>query len=181
MNWKANIRSHPPLTIYRETDVTDENIETGEQAKLEGLSQQFMQALRLKEDGKIDKAEAALRDVIQQEPRLAEPHMELARLLLDSDRVGEAEDYAREALEQLEKSGTWTEDIPDNVVQALAHALLAEILRRRADEDDVIFGDPEVFKALVQESQAMFARAAELDDSDDYANYYAFYLGNLKG
>ena len=75
---------HPfasPLTIYRETDVTDENIETGEQAEARGAKPAIYASTSIKEDGKIDKAEAALRDVIQQEPRLAEPHMELARLL----------------------------------------------------------------------------------------------------
>jgi hypothetical protein len=51
------------------------------------------------------------------------------------------------------------------------------VLRRRADEDDIIFGDPDVFKSLVAESQTLFKQAAELDASDDYASYYSFYMG----
>lgn len=154
---------------------TDPEQLEGEQ--LEALGNDFMSALRLKEKGEIDKAEKLFKTIIRQEPRLAEPHMELARLYLDTDRLSQAESEAREALEQLEKGGPWTDEIPENVLSALCHALIAEILRRRADEDDIIFGDPEVFQALLVESQAMFKRASELDASDDYANYYAFYMG----
>jgi tetratricopeptide (TPR) repeat protein len=157
--------------------MTEKNPEQLEAKELQTLGAEFMTALRLKEGGKIDKAEALFKTIIRQEPRLAEPHMELARLYLDTDRLGEAESEAREALEQLTKGGQWTDEIPENVLSALAHGLLAEILRRRADEDDVIFGDPEVFQALVTESQNLFKQASALDASDDYASYYAFYLG----
>jgi hypothetical protein len=63
------------------------------------------------------------------------------------------------------------------VVEAIAHALLAEILRRRADDDDVIFGDADAWKALVAESEAEFEKAAALDPADEYASYHAFFLG----
>ena len=41
----------------------------------------------------------------------------------------------------------------------------------------MIFGDPETFHRLVNESKAAFAKAAELDPSDEYSSYYAFFLG----
>jgi tetratricopeptide (TPR) repeat protein len=158
--------------------MTNIDPEQQEEQKLQQLSSDFITALGLKENGKFDKAEKGLRSIIRQEPRLAEPHMELARLLLDTDRLNEAEGHSREALEQLTKGGQWTEEIPENVLRALAHALLAEILRRRADEDDVIFGDPEVFKNITLESQEEFKKASELDESDAYSSYYAFFMGN---
>lgn len=146
-----------------------------QERRLEELGQRFMAALERKEAGDVDRAEDELRAILRVEPRLGEPHLELARLLLDTDRVEEAEDHARVALEVLQTS-VWTDELPENVVQALAHATLAEILRRRADEDDVIFGDAAVFRALVEEARGHFARAAELDPRDEYASYYAFFM-----
>ena len=66
------------------------------------------------------------------------------------------------------------------VVMALCCALLAEVLRRRADEDNVIFGDPAEFKRIVEESQVFFQRASALDPSDEYSSYHAFFLGPEK-
>ncbi len=148
-----------------------------EEAALQQLEARFLAALRSKEAGDIDRAEDELRAILRVEPRLPEPHMELARVLLDTDRLADAEPHARHAVDQLESGGQWTADLPNNVVSALAHALLAEILRRTADEDDVIFGDPERFRALVDEAKEHFDRAADLDPRDEYASYYAFFLG----
>ena len=59
----------------------------------------------------------------------------------------------------LQAGGQWTDEIPENVMKAVAHGLLAEILRRRADEDDVIFGDPATcFMPLVTESRRATSR-----------------------
>jgi tetratricopeptide (TPR) repeat protein len=148
-----------------------------EARRLDELAQRFLTALAHKEAGRIDVAEDELRAVLRQEPRLAEPRMELARILLDTDRLDEAEDQAREALEALQTGGQWTDELPENVVTAIAHATLAEVLRRKADEDDVIFGDPATFHAMVEEAKNHFARAAELDPDDAYGSYHAFFLG----
>jgi tetratricopeptide (TPR) repeat protein len=144
---------------------------------LDALAQQFMAALTARDEGRVDDAEEDLRAILKTEPRLPEPRLELARVLLDTDRIEEAEAQAREALADLEKSGPWTEQLEPDVVMALGKALLAEVLRRRADEDDVVFGDPGRFNALVKESQALFAEASRLDPSDEYASYHAFFLG----
>lgn len=141
------------------------------------LEQRFLDALRAKDAGEIDRAEDELRDILRLEPRLAEPRMELARILLDTNRLEDAEVHAREALERLLAGGQWTDDLSEEVVQALCHALLAEILRRRADEDDVIFGDPRAFRELVRESREHFEQAAALDPSDEYSSYHAFFMG----
>ncbi len=148
-----------------------------EDQELDALGKRFLAALASRERGDLDAAEDELRAILRVEPRLPEPHMELARVLLDTDRLSEAEDHAREALGYLEAGGQWTDDLPDHVVQALCHALLAEVLRRRVDEDDVIFGDPAQFRRLVEEAKTHFAKAAELDPRDEYASYYAFFLG----
>lgn len=151
-----------------------ENEETGVQ---DALAKRFLAALADKDGGRIDRAEDELRAILAAEPRIGEPRIELARILLDTDRVEEAEEHAREGLADLIASGVWVEDIPPNVVLGLAHALLAEVLRRRADDDDVIFGDPAVWKAMIEESKTHFAKASELDPADEYASYHAFFLG----
>lgn len=163
------------------TDPTDTQdlgaVDAEEQARLGALGERFMAALTDKDAGRLDDAEEALRAIVRTEPRLPEPHLELARVLLDSGRLTDAEAHAREGIQHMEATGPWVEDIPSNVLEAMAQRLLAEVLRRRADEDDVIFGDPATFHGLVRESKDAFAKAAELDPSDEYSNYYAFYLG----
>jgi len=159
------------------TGTDDEPLLSDPNEDLEALSRQFLTALAAKDAGDLDTAEEELRAVLRVEPRLAEPRMELARILLDTDRLADAEPHARQALGHLQSGGQWTDELPENVVLGLAHALLAEILRRHADEDDVIFGDPERFGQLVDESKEHFAKAAELDPDDSYSSYYAFFLG----
>jgi len=153
-------------------------VEETEAAGLADLEASFLAALAHKEASAFDKAEELLRQILRAEPRLGEPHLELARILLETERLDEAEAHAREALSILTaEGGQWTDDLPENVVQALSHALLAEVLRRRADSDEVLFGDPEVFKGLVAEAKQHFERAADLDPRDDYSSYYGFFLG----
>lgn len=149
----------------------------GQRELLDQLGQRFLAALDRREQGALDAAEDELRAILRAEPRLAEPRLELARILLDTDRLDDAEDHAREALEVLIGGGQWIDDLPEATVLAIAHATLAEILRRKADEDDVIFGDPDVFRAMVAEAKDHFARSAELDPSEERASYYAFFLG----
>jgi tetratricopeptide (TPR) repeat protein len=144
---------------------------------LDALGSQYLDALELYRTNRLDRAEDALRGILRAEPRLAEPHLTLGRLLLDTARLEPAEDHTRTALEILGSDGQWTDEVPDHVVQSIAHAQLAEILRRRADDDDVIFGDPERFHAIVKESKEHFARAAELDPSDATSSFYAFFMG----
>jgi len=157
--------------VTEDPTVQDPNEDLG------GLEQRFLRALAAKDKGDIDAAEDELRAILRAEPRLPEPRLELARILLDTDRVADAEPHAREAIDHLEAGGQWTDELPEKVVLGLAHAILAEVLRRIADEDDIIFGDPERFHALVAESKERFQKAAELDPDDSYSSYYAFFLG----
>lgn len=158
--------------------MTDEHRATdAEEAELEALADQFMTALSSREAGQLDAAEESLAAILKAEPRLPEPRMELARILLDTDRLADAESHARLALEHLEAGGRWTDVLPPGVVEGMAHALLAEILRRRLEEDDVIFGDPDDFKALLAESKQLFETAHSLDPTDATSSYYAFFLG----
>ena len=156
--------------------MTDQ-VTQSEEENLKALESRFMAALEMREQGRVDESFDELQAIISIEPRLPEPRMELSRILLDTDRVESAVEHARLALEHLEASGPWINNFPANTILALAHAILAEGLRRRADEDDIIFGDPEQFKGIITESRAHFQRASELDDADAYSSYYAFFMG----
>ena len=144
---------------------------------LDGQSERFLAALEDLRMGRTDRAGETLRGILSVEPRLAEPRMELARILLDTGRLRDAEAEAREALGILEAGGQWTEELPEDVVLGLAHGLLAETLRQIADTDEVIFGDPAKFHAITLESRRLFERAAQLDADNQHASYHAFFLG----
>ena len=57
---------------------------------LDALGPRFMAALAAKDKGRLDEAEDELRALLKIEPRLPEPRLELARILLDSGRLATA-------------------------------------------------------------------------------------------
>ncbi|MCB9746413.1 MAG: hypothetical protein H6740_27800 [Alphaproteobacteria bacterium] len=144
---------------------------------LAGLGVKFMAALEAHRRADVDTAKELLEQVLKAEPRLAEPRLELGRLHLDAGRLPEAELETREALRILLAGGQWIEDLSEEVMQSTAHGQLAEILRQKADTDEVIFGDPEVFKQLLAEAKQHFDKASQLDPSNDHAEYHAFFIG----
>lgn len=137
-----------------------------------------MSAVRARNASQLDKAIDLFEALLSQDPRLAEVHIELAHIGLDTSRLEDAEGHAKQAIDLLESNGIWLETFELDTVKSVAYALLAEALRRRADEDDVIFGDPEVFRSLVAESKKNFEIAAGLDPNDAASSYYAFFLGS---
>jgi tetratricopeptide (TPR) repeat protein len=140
--------------------------EDPDQPSLSALEADFLKALELREKGQSEEARSRLAEIIRLEPRLPEPHLELGRILLEAERLEDAEAEVREAIALLEKGGQWLENLPDLVVQALAWALLGEILKERAATDEVVFGPPERFHAMLAASRAAFKRAHELDPED---------------
>lgn len=137
-----------------------------EDGVLADLGRDFSRALELRGAGKTDEATEILRRILAVEPRLAEPRMELGRILLDAGRAADAEAEAREAIAILERGGQWTESLPEHVVLSIAWSLLGAALQDQATGDDVVFGQVERFEELIAQAQVAFARAAELDPSD---------------
>ncbi len=158
--------------------MSDEKIPS--EAHLATLGPRFLDAIQKRAAGKVDAALEAFTEILKTEPRLAEPRLEIARIYLEMGRLDDAEEEAREALRILESGGQWTEDLPENVVLALGWALLGEILKEKAASDEVVFGDPDVFTGLLQQSRAAFARAAELDPSDTASAMNALELGDVE-
>ena len=146
------------------------------EAHLEGLGASFLGGIEQLRAGRIDQAIKTFRGILAVEPRLPEPRLELARILLDTGRLHEAEAEAKEALRLLEAGGQWIEELSEPIVLGLAHGLLAEVLRQVADSDEVIFGPPERFHALTNEARHHFAKAATLDPENQHASYHAFFM-----
>ena len=154
--------------------------EKQEDAHLVGLGERLMVALELRRKGDIDKAQKALKAILQTEPRLAEPRLELASIQLEAGQLEEAEAQAEEAISILDEGGQWTEEIGENVLRSMAWSLLAEALRRQAESDERVFGSPEQWKELMDRAGQAFAKAEELDPQNEHVSEWAFGLRPLK-
>lgn len=144
-----------------------------DEAHLAALAQRFLVALAHVRKGEVDAAAEELRGILKVEPRLAEPRIELARLLLETGQEEEAAEQTDEAIRILDGGGQWNDDLPEGVLKGLAWDLHGEALRRQADRDEVVFGDPERWRELVEQARAAFAKAAALDPDNAHAAYWA--------
>ena len=115
----------------------------------------------------------SFRRILTAEPRLAEPRIEPARILIETSQLKEAEAEVREAIRILENGGQWVDGFTENQVLSVAYGILAEVLRVLAEGDDLVFGDPEVWRNVVDESHAAFRKARELDLENAHADYWA--------
>lgn len=143
---------------------------------LAALGPRFLRALALRESGKTDAAFELLSEILLIEPRLPEPRIERARIHAERGQLEDAEVDLREAIRLLEGGGQWTEDVAENVMQAIAWAGLGEVLKARASSDDVVFGDEGVFRELLAQSKLAFAKAAALDPTDAESELAALQL-----
>ena len=137
------------------------------------LEERFTEALGCLDRGEHERADTLLRGILKEEPRLAEPRLELARLMLDRGDLLDAEEEAKEAIRLLEAGGQWNLDLPENVMLSLSHGLLGEVLRQRAESDEAVFGDEATFDDLTSRSLQHFNRAATLDPENEHAAYHA--------
>ena len=144
--------------------------------ELKALAQRFMQALAARSAREVDRAREILEEILKKEPRLPEPHLELAHIHLEAGRLPEAEVHAREGLSWLDRGGQWVDNLQDFQIASLAHGLLGEVLSQKANTDEVVFGDPQVFVELLAESRRHFQEAATRDPENAYAGSQAFFL-----
>lgn len=152
------------------------DLDTKAEPHLAALGPRFLQGLAARDAGRVDQALEIFNQILLTEPRLPEPRMERGRIRLEMGQLDDAETDLREAIRVLESGGQWSEDVAENVVQALAWGLLGEILKEKASTDEVVFGDEETFRTLLSQSRVAFARAAELDPTDTTAQVNALEL-----
>ena len=156
------------------------NVDGDDDRVVRALEKRFEDALEARRRGDVDGAAELLRGILKVEPRLAEPRLELAHLLIETGQVEEAEEHAREAIAVLEAGGRWTEDLDDSQILSLAWGTLGEALRRRADDDAVVFGPAAAYEALVKESQSAFERAMTLDPENEHARGWSLPPGPVR-
>ena len=150
--------------------------EVMENYNYENLEKVFMAAVEANNRGVADEAIRLFKEILHEEPRMAEPRLELASIYLRQGDLEEAEAEAREGVHQLERGWKWLENLTDD--QMLAHAcnLLGEILVRRSTSDEVLRQGDGVIREMWQEAGELFERAADLDpeNPDVMTNYYGF-------
>ena len=140
---------------------------------LVGLGDKFLAGVERMQGGDIDGAAEMFRRILKVEPRLAEPRIELARILMETSQLEEAEAEIREAIRILENGGQWIDELEPDQVLSIGYGILAEVLRTVSQSDEVVFGDPDRWRRLVDEAHAVFRKARELDPKNAHADYWA--------
>lgn len=117
--------------------------------------------------GRIDEAKALHKRILEREPRLPEPYLELAVILHGEGDLESAIAAARLGVELLEKGGQWLDTLAPNVVLAHAKNLLGRLLVEWSQEGERIF-DKEEFPRVWNQAVALFNEAHALDpDNED--------------
>lgn len=146
--------------------------ESTEDERVIALQSRFMNAMKARQKGDVDSAAELLLSIIKVEPRLPEPHMELAHILLGVEKYDDALSHAQEAVRYLEMNGQWLDDIEENVLLSMAYNILGESYRKIADQDEIVFGDAEKWEELIKSSKSAYQKAAALDPENAHANFW---------
>jgi tetratricopeptide (TPR) repeat protein len=142
-----------------------------EETDLSHAESMFDEAATLMREGDLDRAKDLFKQVLEADPRLPEPYLELAIVAREDGDLDLAVAEARMGLELLEKGGQWLESLSEHVVLAHARNLLGELLIEAAQQGDTPL-DPERFAPLWNEAVALFesARETDPDNADARAN-----------
>ena len=136
------------------------------EAHLQRLEPLLEKALSLRGDGKDEEAIGLLREILQADPRLAEPRLELSHIAAAEGDWQESETQARMAVEALRAGGQWTLDLEANEILSFALNLLGEVVVRGLEEGDLLMTDRAEFVARWNEASGFFREAWEGDKSN---------------
>ena len=137
------------------------------------LEQRFMQAMTARENGDLDSAAEMMLGILKIEPRLAEPHLELAHIYLHVEQLEDAQTHIDEAIIYLESGGQWTDDLEPDEILSLAYSTKGEIYRALAGQDEIVFGNEEEFTRLLKESKSAFKKASLINPNNEHAAYWS--------
>ncbi len=140
------------------------------------LGTKLARAFTLRGEGKHDEAADLLREILQADPRLPEPRLELAHIAASKGDWEEAEGQARAAVEILRAGGQWTAAMSPPQLLAFAINLLGEVLYRALEDSELIFRDEALFNTGWNEAAALFAEATKLDPANQDARHWAAHV-----
>ena len=146
-------------------DNSHDNVDSPE-GHLEALAPKMMAAMDLRREGKDEEAAEALREILSQEPRLAEARLELCHIAASQSDWEEAEAQGRLAIEMLRGGGQWTLDLEPDELLSFALNLLGEVIVRCLEEGDLLMDDRPAFVARWNEASGYFRESLERDNSN---------------
>jgi tetratricopeptide (TPR) repeat protein len=140
-----------------------EELMRSDKDQLAELEPKMRMAMTAREQGNNGEARKLFESILQTEPRLAEPRLELAHMAAMAEDWEEAQTQARLAVDILERGGQWTEDIAPKALLGFALNLLGELIVRPLEEGDLFLTDRPQFNARWNEASEIFARCLEAD------------------
>ena len=157
-----------PPTISDDDDI---EISDQENSYTNALIKKFEQAMEARERNDIDSCCELLLQVIKQEPRLPEPHLEIANIYLIIEKLEDARVHIEEAITYLENGGQWM-DMDLSTVLSLAYATKSEIYHALADQDEIVLNANETeFIRLMKISKEAKQKSEECNPNQHVDNY----------
>jgi len=140
--------------------------------QLSDLEPKMRMAMAARDQGNDGEARKLFDDILQEEPRLAEPRLELAHMAALVEDWEEAQGQARLAIDILKRGGQWTQDVEPKVLLGFALNLLGELMVRPLEEGDIFLTDRPRFDRSWNEASGLFALAiaADPDNGDARRN-----------
>ena len=142
--------------------VTEAVLAEAETAEIEPMQALFIAAMEHRQHGDSKKSEACLLEIVKKEPRLPEPHLELAHIYHAQEHFEDARTHIEQAVQYLENGGQWL-DLPEMEILSMAYLIQGEIYRSLADLDEVVFGDQAVYIDYVNRAKNAFKKANLID------------------
>ena len=143
-----------------------------EKKLLKQLEFKFLEAIQSHQNNDLDKAEKINKAILDVEPRLVEPNLELAYISLRREQFEDAQAYAEEAVRLCELHGHWMDNFTDNELLSLSYSTLGEALRFQAQTDEIIFEQPEKFAELMEKAKEAYKKAASINPENEFARYW---------
>jgi tetratricopeptide (TPR) repeat protein len=137
-----------------------------DQEQLTALEPKMRRALTAREQGNDGEARKLFEAILKEEPRLAEPRLELSHMAALTEDWEEAQSQARLAVEILKRGGQWTQDVEPQVLLGFALNLLGELMVRPLEEGDLFLTDRPRFDACWNEASTLFGLAMATDPSN---------------
>lgn len=137
-----------------------------DQDQLTALEPKMRLAMTAREQGNDAEAKRLFDEILKEEPRLAEPRLELAHMAAGTEDWEGAQSQARLAVEILKRGGQWTQDVAPEALLGFALNLLGELMVRPLEEGDLFLTDRPRFDASWNEASTLFGLAMAADPSN---------------